>query len=66
MAVTYATIANAVTNITAALPIIQDSFIYAANFFVEHPIGVIVLTMGLFAFGIKMVAGLVRGRRGRR
>lgn len=63
MTVAFATVADTVANITAMLPIVQDAFTYAGNWFVGHPIGVLILTMTLFAFGIGMIKSLVRGGR---
>lgn len=66
MAVDPLSIAAGVANITAALPVIQDALTYGANWMVSNTVGVIVISKTLVAFGIGMIVGMFRSRRGRR
>ena len=66
MPVPPVTVAAAAGNITEMLPVVQDAFIYGANFVVSHPIGLLAVTMTLLGFGVNMAMKIVRGRRGRR
>ena len=59
-------IAGGVANVTAVLPILQDSLIYAANFLVTNTVGALALGMVTIAFGFGLISRLVKGRRGRR
>lgn len=59
-------IAGGIANITAALPVVQDAFVYAGNWMVSNTIGALMLAMGLVAFGIAVIMKIVRGKRGRR
>ena len=59
-------IASGIANITAALPVVQDSMTYAGNWMVTNTIGAVMLAMVVLGFGVGVVVKLVKGRRGRR
>lgn len=66
MAVEHISIAAGIANITAALPAVQDSATYAANWMVSSTVGSLMIACFLFGFGFGKIVSLFRGRRGRR
>lgn len=66
MPIAFADPAGAVANLTIVQPIVQDSFVFGANFLVQHPIGLLMVAMMLLSFGLGLGIRLVRGRRGRK
>ena len=59
-------IAGGIANITSALPLVQDSLIYGANFMVSNTVGVVIIGMAVVGYGLGKIVGMFRSRRGRR